>query len=485
MLISGTLEADVLNIKFGETVKALSGADRINVTEADSRNFDNTFTSYGLIDGGSGVDTLILKAPELDDWIYTFSRLRSVEKLNFTNTGGFFDRAEFLVSVPKSASGTVAAAAPLAISGSAGGNEVAFVVTGGMGAATEITLPELTFTGFDFVTQLAIFPSDDYVELRAGDSSNYVLKASDVIGRQGIEQDIVGDAGNDTLIGSVGADWLIGNAGADKMYGRSGDDMFTVSGFSQPVAGDLFNGGEGVDFLSVNGRSGPVTFAGKLVSIEGIRVARDAVLNITANQMAMLPDELKISGRDTGVLNITGAKTFSAAKFTFLGEESPTISISGTARADVITGSSGVDILVGNGGADRLTGRAGADTFYGGDGADILTGGAGSDAFAFDTLARPATRDTIMDFKRAQGDVIALNPDAFAAVTPTDGRLNEGQFHAAAGAKAAQAADDRIIYNTTTGVLYYDADGLGGQAAVAFALLNGQPALMAADIVIF
>lgn len=482
-MVTGTKNADILDIKFGDTLSALGGADTINVTQADSA-FDTTTTPYGLIDGGAGIDTLILNAPGSDDWIYTFSRLLSVEKLGFTTIDGFFDRAEFFVTVPKSATGTVAAAAPLAIAGSAGGNELAFVVTGGMGSASAITLPGLTFTGFDPVTRLAISPGDDYVELRAGDASNYVLKASDAIGRQGIEQDIVGNAGNDTLIGSVGADWLIGNGGADKMYGRSGDDMFTVIGSAQPVAGDLYNGGAGVDFLSVNGRFGPVTFAGKLVSIEGIRVARDAFLNITANQMAMLPDALKISGRDTGTLNITGAKTFSAAKFTFLGEESPTISISGTAGADVITGSSGDDILDGGGGADRLTGRAGSDALYGGAGADILTGGRGADAFVFDTIPAAAARDTILDFKSAEGDKIGLFLNLFPGIQQSGGALETDTFFAASGAKAANDAEDRIIYNTASGVLYYDADGVSGQAAVAFAVLKGQPALTAADIVL-
>ncbi|MEY5098276.1 MAG: hypothetical protein RJA36_995 [Pseudomonadota bacterium] len=37
---------------------------------------------------------------------------------------------------------------------------------------------------------------------------------------------------------------------------------------------------------------------------------------------------------------------------------------------------------------------------------------------------------------------------------------------------AAHDASDRLIYNTSTGALYYDADGQGGAAAVQVALIG-------------
>jgi Ca2+-binding RTX toxin-like protein len=64
------------------------------------------------------------------------------------------------------------------------------------------------------------------------------------------------------------------------------------------------------------------------------------------------------------------------------------------------------------------------------------------------------------------------------------GTLHAEDFYAAAGATKAHDATDRLIYNTTTGVLYYDADGLGGVAAVQVALLgaSAHPALVYADL---
>jgi Ca2+-binding RTX toxin-like protein len=484
VVVKGTKNPDVLEIKFGDTVTALGGADTINVVQADP-NFGVIATPYGLIDGGTGIDTLVLKEPAFSgDWTYTFSNVIAVEKLKFTNEAFLYDSAQFLVTVPGSATGTVIVGPVLAIEGSAGGNDVTYKVTGGMGSASAITLPRLTFISFDPSATLAASFSDDTVALIAGDSSNYVLKASDAIGTLGLEQDIIGNAGNDKLIGSVGTDWLVGHAGADTMYGKSGDDVFSIFGSDQPESGDLFDGGLGTDFLYIGRIPAPLTFAGTLVSIEGIYLASTAELLITADQMTMLPAALKISGSSAAKLNITDAKTFSAANFTFSDELDPTIAINGTAGADTLTGSSRGDVLKGAGGADRLIGGAGNDALHGGLGSDTLTGGSGSDTFVFGAVTKSAARDTITDFRSFQGDKISLDKTGFAGITLTDGIWDPGIFYAARGARSAHDANDRLIYDTANGLLYYDADGLGGQASVAIALLKDAPTLTAADILI-
>jgi serralysin len=49
---------------------------------------------------------------------------------------------------------------------------------------------------------------------------------------------------------------------------------------------------------------------------------------------------------------------------------------------------------------------------------------------------------------------------------------------------AAQDAQDRIIYNSATGALLYDSDGVGGAAAVQFAELSAGLALTNLDFLV-
>jgi len=59
---------------------------------------------------------------------------------------------------------------------------------------------------------------------------------------------------------------------------------------------------------------------------------------------------------------------------------------------------------------------------------------------------------------------------------------SDARFYAAAGATSGHAAADRLIYDTSTGNLYYDADGSGAGASQLVATLQGAPAVHASDI---
>ncbi len=141
-----------------------------------------------------------------------------------------------------------------------------------------------------------------------------------------------------------------------------------------------------------------------------------------------------------------------------------------------------IENAIGGSADDVLIGSEIANTLAGGDGNDTLTGGAGADVFHFDVAPNAADNiDMLTDFA-AGIDRILLDADVFAGLGPTLG----GAFHAGGGVLAAIEADDRILYDTTTGLLYYDADGSGAAAAIKFALIGAgaHPMLAAADFMI-
>ena len=126
--------------------------------------------------------------------------------------------------------------------------------------------------------------------------------------------------------------------------------------------------------------------------------------------------------------------------------------------------------------------------FRSGSGNDVLTGGAGSDHFVFNTSLNSSPNvDTVTDFQSGI-DKIDLAKSIMAALGNT-GTLTADQFKSGTGSGAAVTgldSTDRIVYNTTTGALYYDADGSGQGAAVQFALIgvSSHPALANTDFLI-
>jgi Ca2+-binding RTX toxin-like protein len=88
------------------------------------------------------------------------------------------------------------------------------------------------------------------------------------------------------------------------------------------------------------------------------------------------------------------------------------------------------------------------------------------------------------DFASGQ-DTIALDNEVMTALgADGDFGATDGRFHAAAGATGGADANDRVVYNTSTGQLYYDADGSGSGAAQLVGTLSGAPGLAASDIAV-
>jgi Ca2+-binding RTX toxin-like protein len=147
------------------------------------------------------------------------------------------------------------------------------------------------------------------------------------------------------------------------------------------------------------------------------------------------------------------------------------------ADVETIIAASGNNMnLTGNTSGNILQGNNANNILNGGDGNDDLTGYGGQDSFLFNTPLNAASNiDRINDFNVAD-DTIRLEQAIFPAFGV--GTISADQFVISS---SAQDANDRIIYNSSTGALFYDSDGVGGNAQVQFAELGRGLALTNAD----
>jgi Ca2+-binding RTX toxin-like protein len=117
----------------------------------------------------------------------------------------------------------------------------------------------------------------------------------------------------------------------------------------------------------------------------------------------------------------------------------------------------------------------------GGTGFDEINGGAGRDEHVF-AEAGSANADNVWGFVSGT-DRLSLD-DAFFTNAGAAGSFAAGdeRFRSQAGATSGQDATDRVIYDPSTGRVFYDSDGMGGGVSVLVARLVGAPALAATDI---
>jgi len=143
---------------------------------------------------------------------------------------------------------------------------------------------------------------------------------------------------------------------------------------------------------------------------------------------------------------------------------------------EVIDGSRFNDTLVGDAGANAFWGDAGNDYLSGGGGCDTLGGGSGYDTFAFGAALGTSNVDTINDFDAAAGEAMILSRNVFLNIREHELGIFDTAFTKGA---AATSASHRLIYNPSTGEVFYDADGVGGAAQVKFAIIAKDLALTA------
>jgi Ca2+-binding RTX toxin-like protein len=146
---------------------------------------------------------------------------------------------------------------------------------------------------------------------------------------------------------------------------------------------------------------------------------------------------------------------------------------------DSAAGLSGID-LRGNALAQTLQGNAGANTLNGLGGSDTISGFGGSDTFVFNSALGAANVDIITDYAVAT-DQILLENAIFTGLGA--GVLGAAAFSSSIDGVATDASD-RIMYETDTGFLWFDADGNNAGVRVRFADLTGGLAMTAGEFTV-
>jgi Ca2+-binding RTX toxin-like protein len=172
---------------------------------------------------------------------------------------------------------------------------------------------------------------------------------------------------------------------------------------------------------------------------------------------------------------VSASVNYSAA-----GQDIERIVLTGAAAIDA-TGQELDNIITGNAGANHISGGLGDDRLDGKDGADHLAGGPGDDVFVFSSALGAGNVDIVDDL--LPQDRIELDNAVFAGLA--EGPLSASAFKDLGHHGATVDASDRILYNSDTGDLFFDADGSGGGfSAILFANVGRHTSLGAADFTV-
>ena len=491
--LTWTLAAEIENL-------TLTGAAAINGTGNAGNNALLGNAAANTLDGGAGADAMTGGAGN-DTYVVDNAGDTTVEA-----SGGGTDL------VQSSLTWTLAAEVEnLTLSGTAAingtGNALANAITGN-GAANTLN----GLAGADTMTGGG--GNDTYIVDNAGDMTvevagggtdlvqssltwtlaaeveNLTLLGTGAINGTGNSLDnvLLGTTGNNTLSGGAGNDTLDGATGTDTLVGGLGNDTYVTDG------GDTITeaASEGTDTVQSS-----VTYV-LGANLENLTLTGTAAINGTGNAASNVllgnaanntldggagADSMTGGlGNDTYVVDNAGDTTVEASSggtdlvqsslTWLLGAEVENLTLTGTGTING-TGNALVNTILGNSGANVLNGGAGNDK---------LTGGAGADSFLFDTALSATTNvDQITDFY-VPDDTIRLENTIFTALTAT-GTLAAAAFAANTTGLATSSAH-RVIYETDTGKLFYDADGSGSGAAVQFAQLATGLSMTNADFLV-
>ena len=495
--LTGTSEADYINAGQGEdSVNGAAGSDFL-VGGAGNDTLDGGTGADGLLGGGgddvylvdNALDRVIEAAGGGTDRVfastsYTLAAGQEIETLQLlVSTGGF----QFDLTGNEFANSLV-------------GNNGNNTLNGGGGA------DRLTGRG-DNDTYIVDNAGDQVFEAAGGGSDrvvayiSYTLAAGQEIEKLGSRSpigdiDLTGNEFANILSGNEGRNVLDGGAGADDLFGYDGDDTYIVDNAGDRVS-EAAGGGTDRVFAST---SYALLFGREIEALQLLASTGNQNFNLTGNAFANslvgnIGDNVlnggagadRLTGRDGDDTYIVDNGRDQVVEARGQGNDTVLASTSYTLATGqeiealqllVSTGRSNLS-LTGNEFANSLVGNIGNNVLNGGAGADRLTGRDGDDTFVFSTALGSGNVDTLVDV--AGGDTIRLSASVFTALSA--GELDDDAFKDL-GTGASLDASDRILYDSRTGALSYDADGSGAGAAVQFATLENRATLSADDFTV-
>jgi serralysin len=298
-----------------------------------------------------------------------------------------------------------------------------------------------------------------------------------------------------TIFGNNGANILDGGGAADTMQGLAGNDTYFVDHIGDIVieaVGDVADtvatrisyalaADAEIETLRTtsNGGTGAIKLTGNafdqtIVGNNGANTLKGGGGLDTLSGLGGNDTYLVYTATDTIIETATGGardKVAAGVSYTLSAgvhvEQMTTTSAGGTAAIN----------LAGNEIGQTITGNAGANRLEGKGGADQLRGLGGADTFVFATKLGGGNVDAILDFS-VPDDRFLLSDAIFTALDP--GTLAASAFRANASGLADDDTD-RIVYETDTGHVFYDADGSGAAAGIHFATITAGLALTNAD----
>ncbi len=312
-----------------------------------------------------------------------------------------------------------------------------------------------------------------------------------------------GNTSNNTLIGNSGNNSLDGGAGVDTLIGGTGNDMYIVDNSADVVTEtstlvteiDTVNSsvsytlGANIENLTLTGTAAINGTGNSLNNLLKGNTANNSLSgahgNDTLDGGAGIDTLVGGAGNDTYTVDnsadvvtetsivATEIDTVNSYVSYTLGANVEKLTLTGTTAING-TGNSSNNTLTGNTAANSLSGGTGNDTLIGRAGADTLTGGTGADIFKLTDIL---SFDSITDFSVVD-DTIHLDKAQFSKLLNTGATLTSTEFKIG---NAALDSDDYLLYNSSTGVLSYDADGNGAGIAVKIATLGTGLVLTAAD----